>query len=319
MTADPHAPPQEQARRLLPTQVRAAFGLTGPAVAVDGGQGTSVAVDGLVLKPDSDPDHVSWLAQLCARIEQVGFCLPAPVAALDGRHVVDGWSATRLVIGHPIEDDDRTEASWSRLLDVARAFHRALAREGRPAFLDERTHRWAVADRFAFHPARLSGTRRGSVAHRGSHPSDVAVPPDPSTSLIGPGGAQLIEQYQHLLVDETLPSQLVHGDLSGNVLFGGSGAPAVIDVSPYWRPAAYADAVVMVDAFLWWQVDAGMLRQMQPPQLDVDRWVSLLARAGVFRLVAFGEPGRDAAEVDEQLQRHSALIAALRRDGASRV
>ena len=33
-------------------------------------------------------------------------------------------------------------------------------------------------------------------------------------------------------------SQLVHGDLSGNVLLAHGLPPAVIDFSPYWRPPA---------------------------------------------------------------------------------
>ena len=43
-------------------------------------------------------------------------------------------------------------------------------------------------------------------------------------------------------------SQLVHGDLGGNVLFDDELPPAVIDLSPYWRPAPYADAIVVADA-----------------------------------------------------------------------
>lgn len=44
-----------------------------------------------------------------------------------------------------------------------------------------------------------------------------------------------------------LPSQLVHGDIAGNVLFAAGQSPAVIDFSPYWRPPGYALAVAAVD------------------------------------------------------------------------
>jgi hypothetical protein len=44
------------------------------------------------------------------------------------------------------------------------------------------------------------------------------------------------------------PSQLVHADLFGNVLLDGHGAPVVIDVSPAWRPARWAEAVCVLDA-----------------------------------------------------------------------
>ena len=46
-------------------------------------------------------------------------------------------------------------------------------------------------------------------------------------------------------------NQVIHGELSGNVLFAAGQAPAVIDFSPYRRPAAYADAIVAVDGLLW--------------------------------------------------------------------
>ena len=41
--------------------------------------------------------------------------------------------------------------------------------------------------------------------------------------------------------------QLVHCDLTGNVLFAAGLPPAVIDISPYWRPPSYAEGVVVAD------------------------------------------------------------------------
>jgi hypothetical protein len=71
---------------------------------------------------------------------------------------------------------------------------------------------------------------------------------------LGELGADLPEVVRPLLdrrrpVD--LPCQLIHGDLGGNVLFHDSLPPAVIDVSPYWRPPGYADAIVVADAVAW--------------------------------------------------------------------
>jgi len=37
----------------------------------------------------------------------------------------------------------------------------------------------------------------------------------------------------------------------GNVLFADASPPAVIDFSPYWRPAGLALAVAAVDALMW--------------------------------------------------------------------
>ncbi|MGW2230808.1 aminoglycoside phosphotransferase [Streptomyces formicae] len=80
-------------------------------------------------------------------------------------------------------------------------------------------------------------------------------------------------------------------------------APAVIDFSPYWRPPAFADAVVVVDGLLWFD---------PPPHLvtsvgDVSDWQQLLIRALIFRLVAqsglAGTPGRSSAGERERYLR----------------
>jgi len=46
-------------------------------------------------------------------------------------------------------------------------------------------------------------------------------------------------------------SQLIHGDLTGNVLFAEHLPPAIIDLSPYWRPTSFASAIVIADALVW--------------------------------------------------------------------
>ena len=70
-----------------------------------------------------------------------------------------------------------------------------------------------------------------------------------------------------------LPAQLIHGDLGGNVLFAAGEPPAVIDFSPYWRPAGLALAVAAVDALTW--------SERRPAILD-----ELAHRAGLDQLLA---------------------------------
>jgi len=81
-------------------------------------------------------------------------------------------------------------------------------------------HRWAVADRVAW--GELDRPLPAEVATLAARRRPVDLPP-----------------------------QLVHGDLGGNVLFHPSLPPAVIDVSPFWRPPGYADAIVVADAVAW--------------------------------------------------------------------
>ena len=78
-----------------------------------------------------------------------------------------------------------------------------------------------------------------------------------------------------------LPSQLIHGDLGGNVLFADGEPPAVIDFSPYWRPAGLALAVAAVDALMWGRASPAVLDELDGEQ-ELDQ---LLARALVYRLV----------------------------------
>jgi hypothetical protein len=65
------------------------------------------------------------------------------------------------------------------------------------------------------------------------------------------------------------------------VLFAAGEPPAVIDFSPYWRPAGLALAVAAVDALTWSGADPAVLGELAgEPELD-----QLLAHAHVYRLV----------------------------------
>jgi hypothetical protein len=78
-----------------------------------------------------------------------------------------------------------------------------------------------------------------------------------------------------------LPSQVVHGDLGGNVLFAPGLEPVVIDFSPYWRPPGWALAVVVVDAVVWGRAGFDLADALEPEHRH-----QLLARATLFRLFA---------------------------------
>ncbi|MGH2837223.1 MAG: hypothetical protein ACRDJY_02605 [Thermoleophilaceae bacterium] len=85
--------------------------------------------------------------------------------------------------------------------------------------------------------------------------------------------------------------QLVHGDLSGNVLFEDGLPPAVIDFSPYWRPKGFASAVVAVDAVVWHEADVGLLATVVNDRDGTE----LLIRALIFRLLAHRDPAAHAS------------------------
>ena len=74
----------------------------------------------------------------------------------------------------------------------------------------------------------------------------------------------------------------MHGDLTGNVLFAPERPPAVIDMSPYWRPPAYAEGVVLADALCWHDAPPSLLR-------DAGVSVAAVARGLMFRMLTTGQ------------------------------
>jgi hypothetical protein len=71
----------------------------------------------------------------------------------------------------------------------------------------------------------------------------------------------------------------VHGDLCVNVLRDGD-RPGVIDWPAYYRPRAWALAVVAADAIRWEGIDAGLLDAWS----DGPDWPQLVLRATVYRV-----------------------------------
>jgi uncharacterized protein (TIGR02569 family) len=268
--------------QLVPAHVLAAFGVADDAVeSLEGGQGSSVRVGDLVLKPYADDAETTWFADLAARTSGPGFRLPAPVPALDGRWTVDGWAAVEHVPG-----EAEPAGRWPEVVAAGRAFHAAVVDEPMPAHLPDRTHRWAVADRVAW----------------GEQPA----------AAIGPRTAPLLAELEGLRRPVDLRPQLVHGDLSGNVLLAPGLDPAIIDLSPYWRPAAYADAVIVVDALLWWDEQDELVDALAPVELPRRDWLQLLVRAAIFRLVSLDEAGRlDDPDVAEQLPVYLRIVRML--------
>jgi len=274
--------------------VLAAFGAHADPVRLPGGEGTAWRAGPVVLKPAGDPRVARWTAELYRDLSHAtarrdpGFRVPRPLraAARDGTArdgtardgtardgtasdgpagdwvagdpVTGGWVAWQWLPGEPAAWAG-VSPFWPRLIAASRAFHAALAGRPAPSWLGRDGSPWTVGDQVAWGerdpgsvlataPRSLGGQLRGLLA---------ALRPVP------------------------LPRQLVHGDLGGNVLFADGEPPAVIDFSPYWRPAGLALAVAAVDALMWGGASPAAL-----DELDAEpEWGQLLARALVYRLV----------------------------------
>jgi uncharacterized protein (TIGR02569 family) len=229
--------------------VLAAFGVARePLVPLTGGQGTSWRAGDAVLKPaDQSVAELEWLAELGEQIREDGFRFAAQRRAATGAVCVDGWSATVFVGGH------HGSGRWADAIAVGDRFHAALAGLPRPAHLEHRQNPWTIGDRVAW------GESPAAEFDQVRHLSRLAAAIRPVTE----------------------PSQLIHGDLGGNVLYDDALPPAIIDFSPYWRPVPFAAAVVVADALVWQGADASLLAAVR----HIGNFGQYLLRALIYRAV----------------------------------
>jgi hypothetical protein len=149
--------------------------------------------------------------------------------------IVEGWTAWRYLEGR------HEHGRWLDIIAVGERFHAALADVPRPdAIIDPGVEPWATGDRVAWDGEPFDGLE------------DVLAALQPITE----------------------PSGLIHGDLTGNVLFHDELPPAIIDFTPYWRPLEFASAIVVADALIW---------EGAPPELADIVDPQYLLRALVYR------------------------------------
>jgi hypothetical protein len=273
-------------------EVLASFGTSADPVSLPGGQGTAWRAGEVVLKPAGDPRVARWTADLYRDLDPLnplaarrdpGFRVSRPLRTVteDGATgdwvaqdpLAGAWVAWQWLPGEPASWSG-VSPFWPSLIAASRAFHAALAGRPAPPWLGRDGSQWTVGDQVAWgerHPQSVLAAAPGPLAGQ-------------LRSLLAP------------LQPVHLSAQLVHGDLGGNVLFAPGEPPAVIDFSPYWRPAGLALAVAAVDALTWGGADPAILDQLaDQPELD-----QLLARAHVGRLVTEivsrrGDPNPSAA------------------------
>ncbi len=225
-----------------------AFGGDWPPEPLPGGEGRAWRAGTVVLKPlDRSVETLEWQAAVLGRTRCDDVRLALPVRAVDGGLLADGWYATKAVIGK------HEPARWSDIIRAGEAFHAAVRAETRPPFLDLRTDAWATGDRVAWDELPVgdfNGTKHVPSLAAARRPIDA-------------------------------PDQLIHGDLTGNVLFAEGMPTAIIDLSPYWRPASFATAIIVADALVWEGADASLLSEVS----HVEQFEQYLVRALLYRVI----------------------------------
>jgi uncharacterized protein (TIGR02569 family) len=239
----------DTASTLVPSAaVRAAFAITDEPVLLPEGRGGTWQAGSVILKPVDFDAETNWRADVLDSLPpSEHFRVARPVRTVDGYWTAEGWEASRLVAG---------TTDVSRQDDVLRAgveFHRAIATVPRPAFLDVRQDPWSIGDRAAW--------------------DEFPLQVDSAADLL----TQPLLQARRPV---DLPSQAVHGDLPGNVLFADGLPPAIIDWPVYWRPPSWALAIAVVDALCWYDATPDLpSRWTQLPA-----WGQMLIRALIYRI-----------------------------------
>lgn len=241
-------------------ETQAEFRAAGTVLKLEGGRGTVWRVGGVALKPlDVLPEELLWLDDV-ARKHSVGteLRLSLPVRSRSGNLVVNGWTA------FPYLHGGHLPGRWMEIADVARQFATIFSAVERPAFIGMRTHAWARADRFAW------GEENAALPVAAPHIGELLSVRRPVSDAPG----------------------IIHGDLTGNVLFDSSLPPAVIDLTVYWRPVDYSVAVIAADAVCFEGAPLSLFETISPSR-DFPQY---LVRALLFRLVTDFLNGRPVSE-----------------------
>jgi uncharacterized protein (TIGR02569 family) len=253
--------------------VRAAFGQRdAEPELIDGGPAWRCG--DAAIKPAGKPAEATWVAKTLDSLQVPDLRVGRPLRSTDGRYVVGGWTATKYLAG-------RAEPRHDEVVAVAIRLHEATAGLPRPRFLQTRTDVFAVADRCSW--------------------EEESVPLHPDL------GGRTFELLAAQRKPVTLPSQVVHGDLFGNVLFSGAASPAIIDFVAHWRPPEWAAAVIVVDAFAWGGADHGILERWS----HLPEWPQMLLRAALFRLAVHALHPASGPESMVGLERAALHVSAL--------
>lgn len=200
-----------------------AFGSRGEIIVLKGGQGTSYKSGNIVLKPSDGEQESIWMAELFSNLPGVdGVRLAKPIKSTNGTWIHEGYVAWTFLEG------EHVKGHYDKKLTASVAFHSLLKNIPYPDYLKNLENPWAVANREVWEKQEYKYDEEFLV---------------------------LINQITKRLVPLHLASQLIHGDLSGNILLHNNVSPAIIDFSPAWAPNGFAEGIMLADAIAWEHAD----------------------------------------------------------------
>lgn len=278
-------------RPTVSADVLAAFGLdtssSSPLEALPGGSVICYRAGAAVLRPSEDDSESEQIANIMHTLlasmpasspapYRVSTPLPVvcnPAATSNSlQFVYKKWTAWTHLPGREHSHDSGGRRPWPETLRACRALHADLGKlaiQTKPEFLHRRMNRFREADAVAWGDKRLDQL------------------PMVSNSDVRARTAEPIRKLEALKRDFAVlpPSQLVHGDIAGNMLFDEQETlpPGIIDLTFYWRPAAFGAAIAVADGLMW-EGEGEELIEMCGTDAES---IQMLVRAVLFRTLTW--------------------------------
>ena len=227
-----------------------AFDLQGKIEPLPGGQNNSWRIGDHVLEyVGIDPSN-EWSAAVLSDLNAVDYRISAPVRSKHDSFVFKGWLCSKFEVGF-VSNNHEAEK-----LEVSRLFHRSLKAISLNVYVPP-SNRWEIAHRAAW--------------SRDDLPSQIETD---SRNYIK-------ELFRFTNSQGDIKTQIIHGDLAGNILFHDRYSPLIIDFSPTNGPIEYAESILIADSIAWYNAPLQTLELL--PQTEY--YKDMLLRAVIFRLV----------------------------------
>lgn len=234
------------------SDVLKAFEIKDKPILLKGGQGTTWRAGDYIIKPVDSEEETSWSATIINNLPQDSYRLAQYKKTIDDKWVYNGWSVSEFLEGELIPHH------WAEKISVCKGFNNLLTGIPKPDFIDKRTHPWAIAGKMTW--------------------DELPLAYDPRMN-------EYIFKVKNYLKPITVQEQIVHGDITGNMLFADSLPPAIIDFTPTWRAKEYALAILIVDAITWEGADESIFTLVESEH----NFFQHLLRAALFRTLVTSE------------------------------
>lgn len=217
---------------------------------LSGGQNESVKVGRISIKPIHEIEKYIWISKLMGKLISKKILMSRPVKSKNGKWIEHGYGATEYI------DGNFYEGRIEEKLKACNYLNDLLKNVKYPEQSYTWSSPWISASKVSWESEKI---------------------PTNSIKI----AKELISSLQSKLQRIHLASQVIHTDLAGNILFNDAGTPVIIDFSPDYKPAIYAQVLLIIDSVAWHNENLSIIDQIS---CDETLKNQLILRAIIFRL-----------------------------------